>query len=152
MGTGEDKVGILLSSACGRLVALSQQDRDFLVTSICNARLVYSRSGGNFFWLSLKEQRMYSRPRLSLSLLLLISPVALASSPTAWQENQQVMRQACINASTLSKVKIVGQPIDYDDSVGYSALLLEGHYPQKQMKTGVGVNSACFNAAAAVPV
>ncbi len=49
MGTGEDKVGILLSSACGRLVALSQQDRDFLVTSICNARLVYSRSGGNFF-------------------------------------------------------------------------------------------------------
>ncbi|MGP2449110.1 hypothetical protein ACTUSR_08380 [Pantoea stewartii subsp. indologenes] len=87
---------------------------------------------------------MYSRPRLSLSLLLLISPVALASSPTAWQENQQVMRQACINTSTLSKVKIVGQPIDYDDSVGYSALLLEGHYPQKQMKNRRGRELCLF--------
>ncbi len=59
--------------------------------------------------------------RISVLFLLLVSPVALASSPEAWQKSQQVMRQACINASTLSKVKVLGQVVEYDDSVGYSA-------------------------------
>ncbi|MCH9297034.1 hypothetical protein [Pantoea allii] len=82
--------------------------------------------------------------RISLSVLLLVSPLALASSHDAWQQSQQVMRQACINASTLSKVKVLGQAVEYDDSVGYSALLLEGHYPQQQMKNRRGRELCLF--------
>lgn len=82
--------------------------------------------------------------RISVSFLLLVSPVALASSPEAWQQSQQVMRQACVNASTLSKVKVLGQAVEYDDSVGYSALLLEGFYPQKHMKNRRGRELCLF--------
>jgi hypothetical protein len=77
-------------------------------------------------------------------LLLLSSPLALASSADAWQKSQQVMEQACINASTLSKVKILGPAIEYDDSVGYSALLLEGRYPQQQMRNQRGRELCLF--------
>ncbi|MCW0317933.1 hypothetical protein NB724_003084 [Pantoea ananatis] len=100
---------------------------------------------GIFFWFSpRKEQRMEYFQRISVSFLLLVSPVALASSPEAWQKSQQVMRQACINASTLSKVKVLGQVVEYDDSVGYSALLLEGLYPQKHMKNRRGRELCLF--------
>jgi len=82
--------------------------------------------------------------RVLLPALLLSTTLAQAASDKAWQQSRQVMTQACINASTLSKVKVLGEPIDYDDSVGYSALLLEGRYPQPQMKNKRGRELCLF--------
>ena len=79
-----------------------------------------------------------------LPALLLSSTLAQASSEEAWQKSRQVMVQACINASHLSKVKVLGDPIEYDDNIGYSALLLEGRYPQPQMKNKRGRELCLF--------
>lgn len=73
-----------------------------------------------------------------LLITLLLSPLAHASSEAAWQKNSSSSQQACLKASGLKSVKIIGKPIQYDDSVGYGALLLEGRYPQKHMKNQVG--------------
>ncbi|MGK3142780.1 hypothetical protein [Pantoea sp. C2G6] len=81
---------------------------------------------------------------VGLAALLLSSALAQASSEQAWQQSHQVMVQACINASHLSKVKVLGEAIEYDDSVGYSALLLEGRYPQRQMKNKRGRELCLF--------
>ena len=73
-----------------------------------------------------------------LLISLLLSPLAHASSEAAWQENDHNRQQACLKASGLKSVRVVGKPIHYDDSVGYDVLLLEGRYPQKHMKNQVG--------------
>ena len=73
-----------------------------------------------------------------LLLTLLLSPLAQASSEAAWQQYAKERQQACLKASGLNAVKVVGKPVEYDDSVGYDALLLEGRYPQKHMKNQVG--------------
>lgn len=80
---------------------------------------------------------MRTRGKLLL-LTLLLSPLAQASSEAAWQQNDKNMQQSCLKASGLKTVKVVGKPIQYDDSVGFDALLLEGRYPQKHMKNQVG--------------
>jgi len=79
-----------------------------------------------------------------LPTLLLSSTLAQASSEEAWQKSRQIMTQACINASHLSKVKVLGEPIEYDDNTGYSALLLEGRYPQQHMKNRRGRELCLF--------
>ena len=79
-----------------------------------------------------------------LSVALLSSAAAQASSAEAWQQSHQVMTQACINASHLSKVRVLGEPIEYDDSTGYSALLLEGRYPQRHMNNKRGRELCLF--------
>lgn len=73
-----------------------------------------------------------------LLITLLLSPLAQASSEAAWQKNDNNRLQACTQASGLKSVKAVGKAIQYDDSVGYDALLLEGRYPQKHMKNQIG--------------
>lgn len=79
-----------------------------------------------------------------LPTLLLSSTLAHASSEEAWQKSREVMVQACINASHLSKVKVSGEPIEYDDNTGYSALLLEGRYPQQHMRNKRGRELCLF--------
>lgn len=79
-----------------------------------------------------------------LSVMLLASPLAQASSEAAWQQSNKEMQGACLKASQLVKVKAVGKPIDFDDSVGYSALLLEGRYPQKHMNNQRGRELCLF--------
>ncbi len=79
-----------------------------------------------------------------LPTLLLSSTLAHASSEDAWKKSREVMVQACVNASHLSKVRMLGEPIEYDDNTGYSALLLEGRYPQQHMKNKRGRELCLF--------
>ena len=79
-----------------------------------------------------------------LPALLLSSTLAHASSEDAWKKSREVMVQACVNASHLSKVRVLGEPIEYDDNTGYSALLLEGRYPQQHMKNKRGRELCLF--------
>ncbi|QGF28064.1 hypothetical protein EE896_15045 [Pantoea eucalypti] len=79
-----------------------------------------------------------------LPTLLLSSTLVHASSEDAWKKSREVMVQACVNASHLSKVRVLGEPIEYDDNTGYSALLLEGRYPQQHMKNKRGRELCLF--------
>ena len=64
--------------------------------------------------------------------------VAWASSPAAWKDYDQRLTKACIAASGLKDVKPVGGPIQYDDRVPVTALVLAGRYPQKHMNNRPG--------------
>lgn len=69
----------------------------------------------------------------SLVCLLLGSAPAWASTAEAWQAHDAW----CVppaEASGLRQVRAVGQVLPFDDEVGYSALLLQGRYPQPHMQ------------------
>lgn len=70
--------------------------------------------------------------------------LAQASSDQAWNEHYKQMNAHCIAASTLKNVKILGKPAEFDDRVGYSALLLEGRYPQKHMNNRKGTELCLY--------
>ncbi len=79
----------------------------------------------------------------SLVCLLLGSAPAWASTAEAWQAHDAMVRAACLKASGLRQVlkasglrqvRAVGQVLPFDDEVGYSALLLQGRYPQSHMQ------------------
>lgn len=53
----------------------------------------------------------------------------LLGSAPAWASTA-----ACLKASGLRQVRAVGQVLPFDDEVGYSALLLQGRYPQPHMQ------------------
>ncbi len=70
----------------------------------------------------------------TLVCLLLGSAPAWASTAEAWQAHDAMVRAACLKASGLRQVRAVGQVLPFDDEVGYSALLLQGRYPQPHMQ------------------
>ncbi|MDT3252249.1 hypothetical protein QZQ97_15100 [Serratia sp. root2] len=63
---------------------------------------------------------------------------AAASSEAAWAKGDKALQAACLKASGLKAAKAAGAIIHYDDSVGYSALLISGRYPQPFMKNKPG--------------
>lgn len=67
-----------------------------------------------------------------------ISYTAHASTAEAWKKHDQTLKTACIKASQLKNTKIVSDIMSFDDRVGYSAVVLEGHYPQAHMKNRLG--------------
>jgi hypothetical protein len=80
--------------------------------------------------------------RLLNNALLLITvftaAAAQASSPDAWSAHDKEVAAACVKASRLKNAKPAGQPMAYDDSVGMTALLVAGRYPQAHMKNRPG--------------
>lgn len=79
-----------------------------------------------------------------LPALLLSSTLVQASSAEAWKKSHETRVQACINASHLSKVRVAGEAIEYDDTTGFSVLLLEGRYPQRHMQNKRGRELCLF--------
>lgn len=70
--------------------------------------------------------------------LLLLAPLAHASSDQAWAEHDKQLLKACTAASQLKDVRAQGKSAEFDDRSGYSALLLQGRYPQKHMNNRKG--------------
>ncbi|MEE1926048.1 hypothetical protein V0R50_29060 [Pseudomonas sp. 148P] len=70
--------------------------------------------------------------------LLLLAPLAHASSDQAWAEHDKQLLKACTAASQLKDVRALGKSAEFDDRSGYSALLLQGRYPQKHMNNRKG--------------
>jgi hypothetical protein len=68
----------------------------------------------------------------------LLAGAAQASSPAAWSAHDKEVAAACVKASGLKDAKPAGQPMAYDDSVGMTALLVAGRYPQPHMKNRPG--------------
>ena len=69
---------------------------------------------------------------------------ALAASPDAWKQHDKAVIKACTDASQFKGIKTLGKPTLFSDDVGYTALLLQGRYPQKHMKNGLGRELCLF--------
>ncbi len=80
---------------------------------------------------------MKSIPFILLSLVC-TSYTVHASSEEAWKKHDQNLKTACIKASQLKNTKVVSDVMTFDDRVGYSAIVLEGRYPQAHMKNKLG--------------
>lgn len=83
--------------------------------------------------------------RLALSVLCLVAPLAHASSPDAWASYDKAVLTSCTKASGLKDAKPIGNAAQFDDRVGYTALLLQGQYPQKHMKGQQGTELCLYN-------
>lgn len=77
--------------------------------------------------------------------LLLLCPLAHASSDQAWAEHDKQLLKACTRASQLKDVRALGNSADFDDRSGYSALLLQGRYPQKHMNNRKGTELCLYD-------
>ncbi|MFW9078371.1 hypothetical protein ACOI9X_03680 [Pseudomonas sp. P2757] len=82
---------------------------------------------------------------LSLFCLTALAPLAHASSPDAWAAYDKAVLASCTKASGLKIPKPVGNAAQFDDRVGYTALLLQGQYPQKHMKGQQGSELCLYN-------
>jgi hypothetical protein len=82
---------------------------------------------------------------LTLFCLTALATQAHASSPDAWAAYDKAVLANCTQASGLKNAKPVGNAAQFDDRVGYSALLLQGQYPQKHMKGAQGTELCLYN-------
>ncbi|QXG42187.1 hypothetical protein [Pseudomonas viridiflava] len=82
---------------------------------------------------------------LLLAGLAVVATQASASTPQAWSALDKEMLDSCLKASQLKKVSAVGNSAQFDDRVGYSALLLKGRYPQKHMNNRPGTELCLYN-------
>ncbi len=79
-----------------------------------------------------------------LVLASLVAGSAQASSDAAWQAQDKQQREACLALSHLQNKKVLGSPVLFDDSVGYTALMIGGTYAQKHMKGKPGRELCLF--------
>lgn len=59
--------------------------------------------------------------------------LAAASTSEAWAAFEKEVVSACTKASGLADARPAGRAVDFDDSVGYTALLVAGRFPQPHM-------------------
>ena len=81
---------------------------------------------------------------LTLLCLTVLTPLAHASSPDAWAAYDKTVLASCTKASGLKNAKPVGTAAQFDDRVGYTAVL-QGQYPQKHMKGAQGTELCLYN-------
>jgi hypothetical protein len=82
---------------------------------------------------------------LTVLCLTALAIQAHASSPDAWAAYDKTVLASCTKASGLKDAKPIGTAAQFDDRVGYSALLLQGQYPQKHMKGAQGTELCLYN-------
>ncbi|MFZ9311573.1 MAG: hypothetical protein ACO24O_08745 [Arenimonas sp.] len=82
---------------------------------------------------------------LSLLMASAVPAIASASSPSALSTYQKEVVSKCGTASGLKSPKLVGDVVEYDDSIGYSAALISGTYPQPHMRNAPGHSLCLFN-------
>ncbi len=70
---------------------------------------------------------------------------ASAATPQAWNALDKAMLDSCLKASQLKDSKPVGGNALFDERIGYSALLLQGRYPQKHMNNRKGTELCLYN-------
>ncbi|HCN45588.1 MAG TPA: hypothetical protein DIT18_07975 [Pseudomonas sp.] len=83
--------------------------------------------------------------KASILTLLLLAPLAHASSDQAWADHDKQLLRACTAASQLKDVRALGKSAEFDDRSGYSALLLQGRYPQKHMNNLKGTELCLYD-------
>jgi len=96
------------------------------------------------------EPTSMSTIRVSLMTLACAAGLASASpafstTPEAWSSDEAEMVAKCTRASGLKDVKLVGELVEYDDSVGFTAALFAGTYPQPHMRNQPGRRLCLFD-------
>ncbi|NCU24194.1 hypothetical protein DZC41_12150 [Acinetobacter haemolyticus] len=71
--------------------------------------------------------------------------ITFASSEQVWNKHDQDIKAACIKASQLKNTKPVSNIMLFEDRVGYSALMIQGKYPQAHMKNKIGQELCLWN-------
>jgi hypothetical protein len=64
--------------------------------------------------------------------------VADSSTPEAWAAHEKEVVSACAGASNLHDAKPAGKLVEFDDRVGFTAVIIDGRYPQPYMKNKRG--------------
>ncbi|GGU64225.1 hypothetical protein GCM10009504_21560 [Pseudomonas laurentiana] len=82
---------------------------------------------------------------MTLCLFALPLAQASASSDTAWADAQRQALASCVEASQLTAVKPLKQSALFDDSVGYTAILLQGRYKPAHMKNKAGTELCLYH-------
>ena len=82
---------------------------------------------------------------LAFLCLTALATQAHASTPEAWAAFDKAMLASCIKASGLTDAFPVGKAAQFDDRVDYTAMLLQGRYPQKHMKGQQGTELCLYN-------
>ena len=76
---------------------------------------------------------------------ILLSSAVHASSDQAWTDHDKQLLRTCIAASQLKDVRALGKSAEFDDRMAYSALLLEGRFPQKHMNNRKGTELCLYD-------
>lgn len=63
---------------------------------------------------------------------------AIGAAEDAWAAYEKEVATACAEASNLRSAKACGKIVEFDDSVGFSALVIDGRYPQPHMQNQRG--------------
>jgi len=81
-----------------------------------------------------------SRSVAAVSLVILGAwcEAALATAPDASAAYDKEVIASCIQASGLRDARPAGEAANFDDRVGYTALIIKGRYPQPHMKNRSG--------------
>jgi hypothetical protein len=82
------------------------------------------------------------------ALLLVLTAAAgqaSASSPDAWTAFNKTLVDSCVSASSLKNAKPAGSDAAFDDSVGFTALLIRGQYKQAFMKNKTGTELCLYD-------
>jgi hypothetical protein len=82
---------------------------------------------------------------LTLLCLSALASQAHASSDEAWAAYDKDVLTKCTAASGLKDTWPVGKAAQFDDRVGYTAVLLQGRYPQKHMKGQQGTELCLYS-------
>jgi hypothetical protein len=83
-----------------------------------------------------------------LTLLLVLGGAthhAMASTTQAWAEHDKRVASSCLKATTLKQARIASTPAQFDDRVGYTAVLVQGRYPQAHMKNQPGAELCLYH-------
>lgn len=86
-------------------------------------------------------------PTLLLLTLALAATTTQAATPSAWSAHDRALLAKCQQASHLKNPRAAGTPALFDDSLGYTALLLKGTYPQAFMHNQNGTELCLFHRA-----
>lgn len=60
--------------------------------------------------------------------------LAEAATPNVWAAYERRVVSTCVKASNLRNARPAGEIINFDDRAGFSALVIDGRYPQAHMK------------------
>ena len=64
--------------------------------------------------------------------------VANGTTPDAWAAYEKEVVSACVAASNLLDAKPGGKLLDFDDRIGFTAVVIDGRYPQPHMRNKCG--------------
>ncbi|MEM4990767.1 hypothetical protein V8G57_25490 [Collimonas sp. H4R21] len=70
---------------------------------------------------------------------------AQASSANAWIKHHENVVDSCIKISQLNDAKPAGSPVEFPDSAGYTAIMLQGHMLKGSMKKAKSRALCLFN-------